>query len=216
MKPNRSGSGSADSDWDNGRILCVNMPLKRLIAQAYEIREDQISGPDWLGAERFDIAAKAPGETHDDDLQKMLRTLLADRFQLTGHREARQARVYALVTVKEGSKLKPDNQSSGGSTTNGTRGALTAQHVSMQRFADRLSRMVELPVVDRTGMPGTYTFQLEWDPAANRLSPDVSTDAQGPSIFTAMQQQLGLRLESRKLPVEILVIDHIEREPTGN
>lgn len=216
VKPNRSGDRSSDSDWDNGRIMCVNMPLKRLIAQAYELREDQISGPDWLASERFDIAAKAPRPTRDGDLQQMLQTLLVDRFKLTGHREAKPQRVYALVIVKQGSKLKPDDASSDSSSTNGTRGTLKAQHVSMQRFADRLSRMVDLPVIDQTGMRGTYTFKLEWDPAANQLSPDAPSDSQGPSIFRAMQQQLGLRLDPRKLPVQILVIDHIERQPTEN
>jgi uncharacterized protein (TIGR03435 family) len=214
VKPNHSGRGDSHSDSDNDRITCVNMTLKRYIAKAYGVREDQISGPDWLGSERFDLVAKAPGQMHEADLMKMLQTLLADRFKVALHRENREGRVYALTIAKGGAKLKPV-ESTGNSSTNTSRAAMTVKQASMEQVAGALSRHVGFPVVDETGLAGVFDFKLTWDPAADALSSDEARDA-GPSIFTALQQQIGLKLESRKRPVETLVIDHAERVPTEN
>jgi uncharacterized protein (TIGR03435 family) len=213
VKPNHSGRTDQHSDSDNGRITCVNMTLKRYIAKAYAVREDQISGPDWLGSERFDLVAKAPGKVHEDELDQMLRTLLAERFKLTLHREKREGHVYALIVAKGGFKLKPV-ASTGDSSTNTSRGSMTVQQASMERVANALSRHVGFPVVDETGLEGVFDFKLAWDPAADGISPDDARDS-GPSIYTALQQ-LGLKLESRKMPVDFLVIDHAEKVPTEN
>lgn len=215
VKPNHSGATGTDDDWDNGRVTIVNMTLKRCIAQAYEVRDDQISGPDWLSTERYDIAAKAESKADGPTMRKMFQSLIEERFRLATHRSSREERVYALVPAKAGVKLKPETPT-GDSSTNGSRGALTATTVSMQRFADRLSRMVDMPVVDQTGLQGVFSFKLTWDPAANKLSPDAPSDSQGLSIFEAMQKQLGLELKPKRAPVEILVIDHAERVPIEN
>jgi len=215
VRPNHSGTNGTDSDWNNGGIRIVNMTLKRCLAQAYEMREDQISGPDWISTERYDVVAKSEGKAHDDALRLMLQSLLEDRFKLAMHRASKEERVYALVPAKGGVKIKP-LPATGDSTTNGSRGALTATTISMQRFADRLSRMVDMPVVDQTGLAGAFSFKLTWDPAANKLSPDAPSDSQGLSIFEAMQQQLGLELKPRRAQVEILVVDHAERIPVEN
>jgi uncharacterized protein (TIGR03435 family) len=213
VKPNHSGRTDQHSDSDNGRITCVNMTLKRYISKAYAVREDQISGPDWLGTERFDLVAKAPGKVHEDALNQMLRTLLAERFKLTLHRENKEGRVYALTVAKGGFKLKPV-ASTGDSTTSTSRGSMTVQQATMERVANGLSRHVGFPVVDLTGLDGVFDFKLTWDPAADESTDDARDS--GPSIYTALQQQLGLKLESRKMPVEILVIDHAEKIPTEN
>jgi uncharacterized protein (TIGR03435 family) len=214
IRPNHSGRTDQHSDSDNDRITCVNMTLKRYISKAYGVREDQISGPDWLGSERFDLVAKAPGQMHEADLMKMLQTLLADRFKLALHRENREGRVYALTVAKGGAKLKAV-ESTGNSGTSTSRGAMTVKQASMEHVAAALSRHVGFPVVDETGLAGVFDFKLTWDPSADALSPDDARDA-GPSIFTALQQQIGLKLESRKRPVETLMIDHAERVPTEN
>lgn len=215
VKPNHSGRTGTDDDWDHGRVTVVNMTLKRCIAQAYEMREDQISGPDWLSTERYDIVAKAESKADGATMRKMFQSLIEDRFKLATHRASKEERVYALVPAKGGVKIKP-LPATGDSTTNGSRGALTATTISMQRFADRLSRMVDMPVVDQTGLAGAFSFKLTWDPAANKLSPDAPSDSQGLSIFEAMQQQLGLELKPRRAQVEILVVDHAERIPVEN
>ena len=106
VKPNRSGGGSTHSDSDNGRITCVNMSLKRYIARAYGVREDQISAPDWLATERFDLVAKASSSVNSDTLMQMLQTLLAERFKLVVRRESKELPVYALVVAKNGPKLE--------------------------------------------------------------------------------------------------------------
>ncbi len=212
MRPNRSGGGSTHSDSDNGRITCVNMSLRRYIAKAYGVREDQISAPDWLATERFDLVAKASGSVKSDTLMQMLQTLLAERFKLVLHRETKEERVYALIVAKGGSKLIAVTPT-GSSSTNSTRGSLTAEQTSMTSLANRLSQLVGITVVDATGLTDVFNFKLEWDPAAT--APSDAPDS-GPSIFTALQQQLGLKLESRKMPVEFLVVDHAEKVPTEN
>lgn len=215
IKPNRSGRTDTHSDRDNNRLSIVNMTLKRYISRAYGVREDQITGPAWLDMERFDLVAKSELVPDAEQIGLMMQALLADRFKLTLHRETKEGRVYAMEVAKGGMKLKPV-EATGNSSTESNRGTLAARQVTMDRLAQTLSRLVGLDVVDRTGVSGVFDLKLEWDPAMNRPSPDAPSDSPGPSIFTALQQQLGLRLESRKLPVEILVIDHVERVPTEN
>lgn len=215
IKPNHSASTHAHSDADHGRLSIVNWTLKRLIARAYDVREDQISGPSWLAAERFDIVAKAGSEADGPAIAQMLQSLLADRFKIELHRDTKEERVYALVVAKGGAKLKPV-ESTGESSSDNARGVMTVQERSMADFARTLSRDLTLSVVDETGLAGIYSFKLTWDATTDELSPGVPSDSQGLTIYTALQQQLGLRLEPRKLPIETLVIDHIDRVPTEN
>ena len=216
IKPNRSGRTDTHSDSDNNRISIVNMQLRRLIAKAYDVRPDQIVGPDWLDTERFDMVAKSEFVPDGKQLLEMIQTLLAERFKLALHRETREGRAYALIVARGGLKMKavePD----GDSSTNNGRGELVAKGISMARLAETLSRL-GLTVVDQTGVNGVFDFKLTYDPASTWPSADATagTSDSGPSIFTALQEQLGLRLESRKVPIEYLVIDHVERAPTEN
>jgi uncharacterized protein (TIGR03435 family) len=216
VKANRSGRTDTHSDSDNNRISIVNMQLRRLIAKAYDVRPDQIDGPEFLDTERFDVVAKSETVPNTSQFLEMMQALLADRFKLTLHRESREGRAYALVVAKGGIKIKPV-EPDGNSSTNNRRGELEAKGVSMARFAETLSRL-GLTVVDQTGVEGVFDFKLSYDPSSTRPTTDASdaTGDAGPSIFTALQEQLGLKLESRKVPIEYLVIDHIERVPAEN
>jgi uncharacterized protein (TIGR03435 family) len=211
-----------------GGFSATNATLKMLIKAAYGIYDHQlIGGAGWLESERYDIVAKAPPHTSDNQLGPMLRMLLTDRFKLKLHRETRQMPVYALVLGKDGPKfqeVRREPKDGDGDTRKG-RGHLTGQRVPISDLAEILSGELGLSVLDRTGLKGFFDLKLEWIPDESQLrgpgdGPDgkISTlgpDLNGPSIFTALQEQLGLKLEKQIGPVEILVIDHVER-PSEN
>jgi uncharacterized protein (TIGR03435 family) len=148
----------------------------------------------------------------------MLQSMLAERFKLAAHRETRQLNVYSLVMAKGGLKIKPVEQGAG--RTSAGPGKLEAQGISFGKLADLLSRFLDRPVMDATGVPGLFNFTLEWRPEDTRRLMEPGDSGQdpvaGPSIFTALEEQLGAKMEVRKGPVEILVIDHVERVPTEN
>ncbi len=227
IKPNRSPDPNNDKGYwravkgDEVKITMRNGNLLAFIEEAYGVKPYQITGPDWLKSERFDIVAIA-SHVRKDQLRPMLQALLKDRFKLEVHRESKVLPVYALIQGKNGAKIqavKPDGESG---IWDGT-GKLTAKKVTMGHFAETLSSQMDRPVVDTTGMEGVFDFTLEYtkqdaQPKFNAdgvgtAAPDLGA---GPSIFSALQDQLGLKLESRKAPVEMLVIDHAEKEPTEN
>ena len=194
----------------HGRVTIGNETLKRCIMGAYGLGPNQITGgPPWLDTDRFEIAAKSEQpEDGQDVLMAMLRTLLAERFKLVVHQETRSIQALVLEVAKNGPKL--EKAEDGPSKTQNGRGLIDARVITMKRFAEVLSRQTDLPVVDSTGLEGAFNLKLEWTPA----SPKTSGDG-GPSIFAALQEQLGLRLQSRKMPIEMLVIDHAEK-PSEN
>jgi uncharacterized protein (TIGR03435 family) len=198
-----------------GRLTCSNVNLRKLIVQAYGVKDFQLSGPDWLNSEIYDIAATMPPATSTDQVLPMLQSLLAERFQLKLHRETKEVPMYALVVGKTGLKIKEGEF--GHSSTSASPGHLTAQKIPLSKLADFLSNQLGSPVTDLTGMKGFFDFTLEWAPDARPGEAGGASDSTpGASIFTAVQEQLGLKLEARKGPVEILVIDHVEKIPTGN
>jgi uncharacterized protein (TIGR03435 family) len=247
VKPAKSASGrftmnGGPGTGDPGRITYTNIMLRRILLSAYEVRNYQISGPDWLDSLRFDITAKIPDGATKEQFQSMLRNLLATRFKMTIHRESKELPIYALLTARNGPKVKatvddgsagkqPDDQlamiqpveGKDGfptlslrtpglvSETKSGRARVTAKETPISKFADLLSGQLGRPVIDMTGMTGNYSFVVYFTPEDR--NPDGSSD---PSIFGALQEQLGLRLEARKGPVELLVIDHAEKAPTGN
>ncbi len=195
----------------HGQLTFSGITLKDCISWAYGATNYQISGPNWIDSERYDIRAKAANPVAADELKLMLRSLLADRFTLILHRDQKILPVYALVIGKSGPKIhavKPEGPSKYFPNSTG----LSARQVSMARFAELLSGKVDRPVLDETGLTGVFDIDLNW----SRDSGATPEDTAGPSIFTAMQEQLGLKLEARKAPVEILVIDHAEKVPTEN
>ena len=227
VKPNQSGEVRMAIDIQpGGRVTMRNVPMKVLIVFAYRLRPEAVaSGPSWIDTERYDIIAKAPETSKPDDVRVMMRTLLADQFKLAVHAEQRPMPAYALLPGKSGSRLQPSDPAllSGqrcvpGEAAPGQR-RVECKHVTAGFLADYLQELAPrdftVPVVDQTGLTGVYDFKLEWMPrarpsAADGAAPDPSVEA-GPSIFDAVEVQLGLKLESRKLPLPVIVVDHIER-----
>jgi uncharacterized protein (TIGR03435 family) len=208
-----------------------NHALKTLIAAAYNLSPQAISGgPAWVESDHYDILAKTPNEARPnlDEQMSMLRKLLAERFKLTFHREQKELSIYALTVAKKGSKL----QESTASAEPHPEGPpplvfvispqavrLPARSASIAELASVLQRAaLDRPVVDRTGLSARYDFDLEWAPDETQFGgvlgkgPD---DSVKPDLFAALQQQLGLKLEAIRGPVDALVIDHAER-PSEN
>jgi uncharacterized protein (TIGR03435 family) len=210
---NRSSGGKSG----NGRLTMSNVTLKRCIMGAYGMGPNQIvGGPAWLDSDRYEIVAKAEQPVGDAVLMTMLQSLLAERFKLAIHRETKAIPAYVLEVAKTGPKL--ERAEPGESTTNNGRGLIDAKTITMSRFAEVLSRQMDLPVVNQTGLEGIFNLKLQWTPeSANPVKPGTDGAAMDawPSIFTAIQEQLGLHLRSQKAPVEVLVIDHAER-PSEN
>jgi uncharacterized protein (TIGR03435 family) len=206
VRLNKSGTGSSRFNSGKGSVHSTNVSLRDLIRFAYGVKDYQLTGPDWLATQRFDIVAKAEAPVPDDQLMAMLQTLLAERFKLAIHRETKERTVYELVVGKNGPRLH--EVEAGGQHSSGGRGFLSAQRMSMSQLADSLSRTVSLPVLNMTGIEGVFDIELKWAPEED--------NANGPSIFTAVQEQLGLKLEQRKGPMEFIIVDRAERIPTEN
>ena len=201
-----------------------NVPVKLMISLMYKVPMRQIEGgPDWINTERYDIEARADGAYSLDDLHTMFQNLLADRFNLKFHKESREGNVYALTVDPAGLKMKanetPENFNiplipRDQTTFVGTRVPMSYLSWWLGQQVQRDSR----PVIDKTGLVGNYDFTLSFLPP---LPPDVSRDdlpaevRDKPSIFDAVRDQLGLRLEAQRGPVEHYVIDHIEK-PSEN
>jgi uncharacterized protein (TIGR03435 family) len=181
--------------------------LAQCIQFAYGVKGYQILGLN-SGDVRYDIAAKALTGTQTDEMRLAVQALLIERFKLTLHSETRILPVYDLVTGKNGPKLQA--AVAGEHSGIGSRGgSVTARNVTMADFASALSRYMEMPVFDKTSLAGTFDFNMEY-------APDDLSGQDRPSIFTAVQEQLGLKLQTAKAPIEVLVIDHAERVPSEN
>lgn len=211
-----------------GRLRLVNQTLRGCIRAAYAgggmpLKEWQVvGGPRWVDSARYDIAAKAEGAATGAQLVQMLKALLAERFKLVVHRETQLSPGYGLVVAKGGLKIKPDPVEGEPPRAVPTRGILTYQRAPLTWLPRMLSNVVGAPIIDDAKVTGVYTFKLEWDqaeleprPLEGDSPPGISAasapqDAALPSLFTVLQQQLGLRLEPRKVPVDVIVVDHVE------
>src|SRR6266480_44725 len=233
VKPNKAGSDQSRLIFPPDGMAATNVTLQMFIRAAYAVQDYQISGaPNWLKSEKYDIEARMNGSVADElrklspdqrtlKRNRMLQVLLAERFKLSLHRETKELPVYALVIAKGGPKLHEAKHS----VMRLGRGELTSHEVGIALLARALSRQLGRPVLDKTGLPGYYEFTLHWTPEESQtfigfdgtIIPDNARppDSSWPSVFAAVQEQLGLKLESQKGPVEILVIDHVER-PSEN
>ena len=227
-----------------GRLTLTNVPLQFAITIAYRIKAFQISGaPSWLTSERYDIEAKAEGNASLDAMLPMLQTLLEDRLQFKFHRESKEIQVYALVVAKAGKLHQAEGDCPSrpaGPPPAPERGKLpsppcggllifpghlSGQKVEIAQLMDTLSRVTGRIVLDKTNLTGKYDINLDYTPEQGQVQPPPGgtpgmfplplIDPNGPTLFTALQEQLGLKLESQKGPVEMIVIDHIER-PSEN
>jgi uncharacterized protein (TIGR03435 family) len=240
VKPNASGSTNSNIELHpGGRITATNVVLAGLMRNIFNLQPYQlVNAPEWIEQARFDIEAKADREysAREDapapELLAMLRNLLADRFQLITHREMREMSVYAIEMARPDRSFGPQMRRStvdceeeaarafaarraGGPPESGGRpivrcristgaGRILGTGTTIAELARRLSPPLRRPVVDCTGLTGQFDLELQW-------APEQAPDTPGPSIFTAVQEQLGLRLEPQRAPVEVLVIDKIEK-----
>jgi len=188
--------------------------LGYLIFMAYGVPYTRVlGGPDWLGSQPYDLTAKVEGDTllTQEQMQPLLQTLLEERFHLKIHHVQKMVSGYALVIAKGGSKLQPNK----GAPFHGMVGETEIKfwNESVKSFAIRIANPAGRPVVDRTGLEGTYDFDLKF---ATEDTPIDSADSNLPDLFTAVQEQFGLKLVPQKVPVETLVIDHVDKIPTEN
>ena len=212
VKANRSGSGSSNGPFiSKGRLAAQNASLRQILQVAYGVSELEISGPDWLNYERFDLAGKVPDGVPDTEIMPMLQSLLKDRFRLAAHDEERETAVYDLTVAKGGAKLTAFDPSHIPATPprNGAESMIIGP-MTMSQLASQLARPAGRPVIDKTGLEGRYFLAVTFSP----LSADPREGAV--DIFAALQQQLGLRLEPDKEKLRILVVDHAERVPLEN
>jgi uncharacterized protein (TIGR03435 family) len=203
-----------NSDWDDqpGTLTATGINLKAVIEKAYHIRDYQLEAPGWLNSERYDIAARWPATTPDSQFPLMLQSLLRERFKLTLHHEERQLPLLELRIAKGGPKLQPTKSPGDHSSTSSHQlGHLSAQNLNTDQIAEALTGGAGRPVLNKTGLAGHFDFELLCTP-----SDTPESDTSGPSIFTAVQEQLGLKLLPAKGPIDILVIDHLEKIPTEN
>lgn len=243
---------------DGSQLRCSQLGLKDYLTVAYRVKIYQISGPDWIGSERFDISAKIPAGAKEDQVPEMLQALLVERFQLKTHKEKKDFPVYALTVTKGGLKATPTpkdaqsqteespkpavNVTGGGGPRgvninmgNGSSFSLAdnkfvARKLTMAQLAETLARFEDRPVVDMTGAEGAYDLELEITPEDYRamlirsavsagvtLPPEALKlmEASGDSLVTALEKA-GLKLEPRKAPLDVVVIDHMSRTPTEN
>ncbi len=197
-----------------GMWFATGVTLRFLVTLAWRVRDDQVAGgPSWLDSERWDIAAKSESDPGMKDFQPMVRALLEDRFKLAVRETSRQGPIYELVRAKKGPRLETpkerdctkDSDPPCGGFQFLERRHLIGKSVTMPVAAVALARILQQPVVDRTGIHGAWNMDVEWDPA----------QSDGPSIFTALEEQAGLRLEPGRGPVEVIVVDRAEK-PTAN
>jgi uncharacterized protein (TIGR03435 family) len=191
----------------------ANEPVKLLLRMAFQMQDAQIAGgPTWLDGDRYDIEAKTggAGKIAHELMGPLMQNLLAERFHLKFHRETRELTVGALVAAKGGPRLKLNSEGGSDMNTSGgpKKSRLIATGTSMELLAGYVGNRLGRIVVDRTGLAGSYDFVLEW---AAEETPDGAV----PGLITALRDQLGLRIEPQKAPVEVLVIDSIGR-PSEN
>lgn len=219
IKPSDPNDQSSSLRIDGHRIWVENLTLATILSIAYDIHRDQIlNAPAWLSNDRYDIRGfpDLPGQPNEVQYKQMLQKLLADRFQLQFHRDTRELSTYAITVLKSGPKFAPTKsdpnslpkQSGNGS---GSRQDWTLTNSSISHLAQTLQFSLPRPVIDQTNLTGKYDFHLAWTPDT---IPNPAPDAP-PGLFTAIQEQLGLKLEPTPAPAPVLIIDHVER-PSNN
>jgi uncharacterized protein (TIGR03435 family) len=224
VKPNTSGTGGFSMGTSHGRLTATNVPVRTLILKGFHSKDSQVTGgPGWLETERYDVVAKTENASiGDNDLWLLLQPLLAERFKLRFHRETKQLPVYSMTVAKGGPKLKPhvgDDEPTMTGRTGSGKASIADTRTSVAKLADTLGEHTDRIVIDNTGLKGVYDFKLDWaqedshEPAGLSMLSSLQEGLgfAGPSIFTAVQEQLGLKLGPAKGPVEIIVIDSAEK-----
>jgi uncharacterized protein (TIGR03435 family) len=232
IQVSKSGNQPPTGDFKpGGRVDIKNVPFKMLVVEAYKLTDDRVTGgPGWIKSESFDIVAKAAPTSTEDDLRRMLQTLLAERFKLVIHHEEKVMPIYALLVGKKGTKLQPAADPNGKLQCKPGEGVkeqlhVVCQNMTMANLVDMLPRMapgyIDAPVVDMTEIKGAYDIGFDWMGRGN-YNKAMATSGNGAdagplavSMFDSVEK-LGLKLESRKHPIDTIVIDSVERVPTVN
>jgi uncharacterized protein (TIGR03435 family) len=218
----RTSTNSSRLDW-------ANIPFRTLLGAAFRLKQYQILGPSWIGSKYYDISAKFPPDMKYDQVPAMWQALLKERFKLTFHRETRVMPTYELLAGKGDSKLhKSDETTSSFHMTSGAGRGIEGR-ATVSALATQLSMWLDRPLVDKTGIQGVYDVDLRWTgweyeravmSSAAAIEPfdglGVSYSVDHPTIFSELRDKLGLRVQSGKGPVEVLVVDSAERVPTEN
>ena len=214
IKLNKSGDAIGNR-FDPERMSWTATPLKVLIGEAYGVHSYQIAGgAAWIDTDRWDINVKTDGPTTNRQKLELLAVLLADRFQLKSHRESREMKGYKLVAAPGGAKLAAAKEDSIAPGMRINRGQITGHRMAVADLARFLQSELGRPVQEATGLTGRYDFHLEWVPDESQPTSEGQAsppDAEGATVFRAIQEQLGLKLEAQKIPGEMLVIDRVAK-----
>jgi len=204
-----------------GSLTMRHVRLTACIRWAYGVPEFQVSGPAWMNDVWFDISAKAGSPASEADLRLMLQTLLADRFKFASHRQVKEIPALILTVGKNGHKLQPVDVEGSPSFKTGKLN-LIGQGATLRQLTEFLAREIRNPIIDQTGLTGRFNYTLDinsyiTDEIRKSQGPNGGPPPDAPSIIAqAMQAQLGLRLDAKKAPVEMIVVDHLEKTPTEN
>lgn len=229
IKPTKPDEQRRFLIWRGHRMETANTSLSFLISFAYGVHAKQVIGiPDWADTAKFDITAQPDidGQPSDKQLKGMVQKMLTERFKLTFHHESREMSVYVLSEIKTGQKLtKNDGDPNGlpGLFFQGGPGKLNVRNATMKDFTGLMQNVVlDRPVLDQTGLAGRYDFKLNWTPDDSqfggmgaKIPPPTDAADAPPNLYTAIQEQIGLKLEATKAPADVLVIDHVEK-PSDN
>ncbi|MEO8596398.1 MAG: TIGR03435 family protein [Candidatus Solibacter sp.] len=216
-EPARGESIQVGTDSVSMRRLRLNM----CIAWAYDLREDQVSGPGWMNDVGVDIQAKAAAPAKVDELRGMMQSLLAERFKLASHRQIKELPSLVLTVSKGGHKMQPVEQEGSPSFQTGKMN-LTGKGATLAQLINFLSHELRFPVIDQTGLTGRFNYFLD---IASYITEEMRKDmgaSSGPPpdaptiVAQALQSQLGLKMDSKKMPIDTLVVDHLEKAPTEN
>jgi uncharacterized protein (TIGR03435 family) len=204
----------------NGTMHGEKVTLRRMLAVAYGMTEPRVIGPGWLDKNRFDILARSPQGVPDSELKPMLQTLLQERFKLAAHLEKREMPVYYLDVARGGVKMplypaRDRGPANPGDDANVRGFPMVRGTLTTSRLADLMARIVDRPVIDRTGLTERYNLFLSYAPLTPRAG-DPGPEFGPPDFFTAVQKQLGLALQSGRDQVEVVVVDSVEQMPTEN
>jgi uncharacterized protein (TIGR03435 family) len=196
-------------------VTVTGARLKAVVQWAYHLQTIQVSGPAWLDSDRYDIVAKASGPVPTERLRAMMQTLLVERFKLACHKETREMPAYIVTVAKGGHKLKPsEGEGEMDVKPNGGRAAAAFTHVTLAQVTEMISSPLQGVVVDQTGLKGAWDFSL--DMSSFTMNQPTGIEDAINMIIQAMNEQLGIKVDQKKVPAEVLIVDHAERVPVAN